>query len=162
LHVLFRQEVPVSTETPQTYANHTRFDPLFHFFLIPVFGLGLVLSLVHFLYHFHESDFRDNFHSFLLIVLAVALVTLVLKVRVYALKVQDRVIRLEERLRLTQLLAEPLRSRIPELTEGQLIALRFASDAEVPKLVERALSEKLNRKEIKKAIQNWRPDYWRV
>ena len=152
----------MSQNAPQTYANHTRFDPLFHFFLIPVFALGLVLSLVHFFYHFRESDFRDNFHSFLLIVLAVALLTLVLKVRLYSLKVQDRIIRLEERLRLTQLLSEPLRSRIPELTEGQLVGLRFASDAEVPKLVERALNEKLKRKEIKKAIQNWRPDYWRV
>jgi len=152
----------VSQNAPQTYANHTRFDPLFHFFLIPVFSLGLVLSLVHFFYHFRESDFRDNFHSFLLFVLAVALLTLVFKVRLYSLKLQDRIIRVEERLRLTYLLSEPLRSRIPELTEGQLAGLRFASDAEVPKLVERVLNEKLNRKEIKKAIQNWRPDYWRV
>ena len=152
----------MAEKTPQTYANHTRFDPLFHFFLGPVFLLGVILSLVHFIYHFRESDFRDNFHSFLLIVLAVALLTLVFKFRLYSLKVQDRVIRLEERLRLMQLLSEPLRSRIPELTEDQLIGLRFASDAEVPKLVERALNEKLKRKDIKQAIQNWRPDYWRV
>ncbi len=148
--------------TPQTYANHTRFDPLFHFFLAPVFVLGLVMSLVHFFYHLRENDMRDNFHSFLLILLALALLALAFKTRVYSLKVQDRVIRLEERLRLAQLLSEPLRSRIPELTEDQLIGLRFASDAEVPKLVERALNEKLKRKDIKKAIQNWRPDYWRV
>jgi len=147
---------------PQTYANHTRFDPPFHFFLLPVFGLGLVLSLVHFFYHFRESDMRDNIHSFLLILLALALLTLVFKVRLYSLKVQDRVIRLEERLRLMQLLQEPMRSRIPELTEGQLVALRFASDGEVPKLAERALNEKLTRKQIKQAIQSWRPDYWRV
>jgi uncharacterized protein DUF6526 len=152
----------VSQKTPQTYANHTRFDPAFHFFLIPVFALGLILSLVHFFYHMRESDMRDNFHAFLLIVLAVAMLTLAFKVRLYALKVQDRIIRLEERLRLTQLLSEPLRSRIPGLTEGQLIGLRFASDAEVPKLVERALNEKLKRKDIKKSIQNWHPDYWRV
>ena len=152
----------MSQKTPQTYANHTRFDPLFHFFLLPVFGLGLILSLIHFFYHLGESDMRDNIHSFLLIVLAVALLTLVLKVRLYSLKLQDRIIRLEERLRLTQLLSEPLRSRIPELTEGQLCGLRFASDAEVPKLAERALNEKLTRKDIKQAIQNWRPDYWRV
>jgi len=152
----------MAERTPQTYANHTRWDPLFHFFLVPVFLLGLVLSLVHFFYHLRESDFRDNFHSFLLIVLALALLTMMFKFRLYSLKVQDRVIRLEERLRLMQLLSEPLRSRIPELTEGQLIGLRFASDAEVPQLVERALNEKLKRKDIKKAIQNWRPDYWRV
>jgi hypothetical protein len=146
----------------QTFANHTRFDPLFHFFLAPVFVLALVLTLIHFFYHLPHSDFRDNFHAILLILLAVALLALVFKVRLYALKVQDRVIRLEERLRLGQLLSEPLRSRIPELTEDQLIGLRFASDAEVPKLVERALNEKLSRKQIKQAIQNWRPDYWRV
>jgi len=150
------------SQAPQTYANHTRFDPAFHFFLVPVFSLGLVLSLVHFFYHFRESDFRDNFHSFLLIVLAVALLTLVFKTRLYALRVQDRVIRLEERVRLAQLLPEPLRARIPELTIDQLCGLRFASDPEIPNLVERALSEKLKRAQIKKAIQNWRPDYSRI
>lgn len=152
----------MSQKTPQTYANHTRFDPPFHFFLAPVFILGLILALIHFFYHLRESDMRDNIHSFLLIVLAVALITVILKMRLYSLKVQDRIIRLEERLRLTQLLSEPLRARIPELTEDQLIGLRFASDAEIPKLVERALLEKLKRKDIKKAVQNWRPDYWRV
>lgn len=146
----------------QTLANHTRLDPLFHFFLVPVFSIGVVFSLIHFFRHFGHSDFRENFHSFLLIVLAVALLGLVFKVRLYSLKVQDRVIRLEERLRLTQLLSEPLRSRIPELSEDQLCGLRFASDSEVPKLVERALNEKLSRKQIKQSIQNWRPDYWRV
>jgi Family of unknown function (DUF6526) len=146
----------------QTLANHTRLDPPFHFFLVPVFAIALVFSLIHFFRHFGDSDFRENFHSFLLIVLAVALLGLVFKVRLYSLKVQDRVIRLEERLRLTQLLSDPIRSRIPELSEDQLCGLRFASDAEVPKLVERTLNEKLSRKQIKQSIQNWRPDYWRV
>lgn len=152
----------MSQQTPQTFSNHTRLDPVFHFFLLPVFGLGLLMTLIHFVYHFRESDGRENFHSFLLVALAAALLTLVFKVRLYALKVQDRVIRLEERVRLTQLLSEPLRSRIPELTVSQLIGLRFASDAEIPKLVERALNEKLSRTEIKKSIQNWRPDNSRV
>ncbi len=152
----------MSESKPQTYANHTRFDPPFHFFLGPVFLLGVILALVHFFYHLRENDWRDNLHSFLLVVLAVALLVVVFKERLYALKVQDRVIRLEERLRLMQLLPEPLRSRIPELSEDQLCGIRFASDAEVPKLVERTLNEKLTRKQIKQAVQNWRPDYWRV
>ena len=147
---------------PQSYANHTRFDPVFHFFMGPVFFLGLILSLVHFFYHLRENGLRDNVHSFLLVLLAAALLAAVFKERLYALKVQDRVIRLEERLRLMQLLPEPLRSRIPELTEDQLCGLRFASDAEVGKLAERAVSEHLSRKQIKRAVQNWRPDYWRV
>src|ERR1700757_4478026 len=152
----------MAEKKPQTFANHTRFDPLFHFFIVPIFALGVILALIHFFAHLRESDFRDNFHAILLILLSLGLLTWVFKTRLYALRVQDRIIRLEERLRLTQLLSEPLRSRISELTEDQLIALRFASDREVPKLAERALNEKLSRKEIKKSIQNWRGDYWRV
>jgi hypothetical protein len=147
---------------PQNLANHTRWDPPFHFYVLPIFVVALVLTLVHFFAHITEGDMRDHIHAFLLILLAVAFLLLAFKVRMYSLKVQDRVIRLEERLRLTQLLSEPLRSRIPELTEGQLCALRFASDSEIPKLVERTLKENLKRADIKKAIQNWRPDYWRV
>src|SRR5271166_5421911 len=156
------KEFPMAENEPQSYAHHTRWDPPFHFFLLPVFGLGLLMSLVHFFAHLAHSDFRDNFHAGLLILLAAALLVAVLKIRLYAIKVQDRVIRLEERLRLTQLLPEPLRSRIPELTESQLCGLRFASDGEVVKLAERAMNEKLSRADIKKAIQTWRPDNWRV
>jgi predicted PurR-regulated permease PerM len=147
---------------PQTYANHRRFDPPFHFFIAPVFVAGLIMSIVHFIANFLHNDWRENFHAFLLVVLAVACLMLVFMVRVYSLKVQDRVIRLEERLRLMQLMPEPLRSRIPELTLDQLIALRFASDAEVVQLAERAMNENLTRKQIKIAIQHWRPDYLRV
>jgi len=152
----------MAEKRPQTFANHARIDPPFHFFLLPFFGLAVLAALFHFFVHITEGDFRDHFHAFMLIVLAVALLIAVSKIRLYALKVQDRVIRLEERLRLATLLAEPLRSRVPELTEDQLVGLRFASDAEIPKLVERTLSEKLSRKDIKRAIQTWRPDYWRV
>ncbi|MGC1448771.1 MAG: DUF6526 family protein [Candidatus Sulfotelmatobacter sp.] len=147
---------------PQTLANHTRWDPPFHFFVLPVFVLALILTLIHFFAHITHGNLFDHIHAFLLILLAVAFLTWLLKTRLYSVRVQDRVIRLEERLRLTQLLPEPLRSRIPELTEDQLCGLRFASDAEIPKLVDRALKEKLSRADIKKAIQTWRPDYWRV
>jgi hypothetical protein len=147
---------------PQSFAHHTRWDPLFHFYILPIFVIALIMTIVHFFAHITHGDFRDHFHAFLLILLALAFLLLAFKVRLYALRVQDRVIRLEERLRLTQLLSEPLRSRIPELTVDQLCGLRFASDAEIPKLVERTLKENLKRADIKKAIQNWRPDYWRV
>jgi hypothetical protein len=124
--------------------------------------LGLILSLIHFFAHITSGDLREQVHAVLLILLATAFLILAFKVRLYALKVQDRVIRLEEQLRLMRLLPEPLRSRIPELTVGQLCGLRFASDAELPKLAERAMNEKLSRADIKKSIQTWRPDYWRV
>lgn len=152
----------MAEKPPQTFANHTRFDPLFHFFLVPMLTFGLVMSLIHLFRHLRQDSSRGNVYSFWLVLLAVALLVWVFKTRLYALKVQDRVIRLEERLRLIELLHEPLRSRIPELTEGQLVGVRFASDAEVPALVERTLNEKLSSKDIKKSIKNWRADYWRV
>jgi hypothetical protein len=145
----------MAEKMPQTFANHAKLDPLFHFVVLPVFALAAIGGTIHFLW-------RPSFHTGAFFVISVAAVIAVLKIRLYALKVQDRVIRQEERLRLSMLCSEPLRSRIPELSEGQLIALRFASDAEAPKLAERALTENLSRADIKKAIQTWRPDYWRV
>jgi hypothetical protein len=152
----------MADNAPQSAESHTRWDPAFHFFLLPVFGLGVLFAIVHLIAHFAHSDFRDNFHACMLILLAAALLTAVVKTRTYSLKLQDRVIRLEERLRLAMLLPEPLRSRIPEFTVGQLVALRFASDEELPALAARALNEKLSRADIKKSIKHWRPDYWRV
>ena len=142
----------------QSYAHHTRWDPPFHFFVLPVFSIAVIIAIVHFCLHIHHHPV----HGALLVLLALAALIAVFKIRLNALKVQDRIIRLEERLRLASLLPEPLRSRIPELTESQLIALRFASDAEVSALVQRALTEKLPAKEIKKSIKNWRPDNFRV
>ncbi len=139
----------------QTRANHVRFDPPFHFFLVPV---GLFLSIWSIVRAVrHPAVETASFAA-----MTVLLLFLMLKARTYSLKVQDRVIRLEERFRLSVLLGEPYRQRISELTEGQLVALRFAPDAEVPALVERALSEGLKPKAIKEAIVNWRGDYFRV
>lgn len=145
----------MANEAPQTYANHTRWDPLFHFFIVPVFLITLIGMIVVALRH-------PNIHSAWMVVVTVALLTLAVKTRLYALKVQERVIRLEERLRLSTLLAEPLRSRIGELTVSQLIALRFASDAEISALVGATLTNNWSRAEIKKQITNWRADEFRV
>jgi uncharacterized membrane protein YdbT with pleckstrin-like domain len=142
-------------ETPQNFSNHTRYDPLYHFFILPLFAIALLATIVHLLQ-------RPGFYSALLVVVAVAAIAAVFKIRLYAVKLQDRVIRLEERLRLAAVLDPALRPRIPELTEKQLVALRFASDAELPALATRALNEKLAPREIKKSVQHWRPDDWRV
>jgi hypothetical protein len=97
-----------------------------------------------------------------LVVFMLAATAAVFKIRLYALKLQDRIIRLEERLRLAILLDKPMRARIGELSESQIVALRFASDAELPALAAKALSEKLSNADIKKTVGQWRPDYWRV
>lgn len=141
--------------SPQNLSNHTRYDPVFHFFILPVFSLLLLASIVHLF-------MRPDLHSVVLVVVAIAMSAVIFKVRLYPIKVQDRIIRLEERLRLATLIDPALRPRIAEFTESQLIALRFASDAELPALAARALNEKLAASEIKKAIQQWRPDNWRV
>ena len=105
---------------------------------------------------------RPSWFSIWLIIFVVAMLVVTLRTRTYSVKLQDRIIRLEERMRLSGLISEPLRSRIRELTESQLIGLRFASDPEVPGLVQETLSKQLARDDIKKAVKNWRPDYFRV
>jgi Family of unknown function (DUF6526) len=138
----------------QTYANHGRFDPNYHFLLAPLSLIAIFLSIA--------SMFHRGLRGWLGIVLAVTLFLAVGRLRSYALKVQDRLIRLEERMRLERLLPERDRPRISELSESQLIGLRFASDEELPTLAMRALQENLTKKQIKMAIQNWRPDTFRV
>ena len=140
---------------PQTYANHRRYDPLFHVFIFGVLAISLLVSL-------WQLVRGPGFTTAWIFLVFAALLVLSFKVRLYALKVQDRIIRLEERLRLQQLLSEPLRARIGELTEGQLIGLRFASDGELPDLVRQSLDEDLPREEIKKRVKLWRPDTFRV
>jgi Family of unknown function (DUF6526) len=145
----------MAERSPQTLANHGRLDPPFHYFLLPVFAISWIVSV-------DLLVRRPGFLHFWIVVFVTAIIVAVIKSRLYALKVQDRVIRVEERLRLAALLPDSLRPQIAKLSEGQFIALRFASDAEVPALVERTLSANLAPAEIKKAIQHWRPDYWRV
>jgi hypothetical protein len=145
----------MAERTPQNLANHTRLDPPFHFFVLPVLAISWIISLVFAVRH-------PGFLHVWIVVFNTALIVAVSRTRQYALKVQDRVIRLEERLRLAMLLPDSARPQIAKLTERQLIALRFASDEEIPALVERTLSANLARADIKKSIKNWRPDYWRV
>jgi hypothetical protein len=144
----------MATET-QSFEKHTRWDPPFHFFIVPVVLITTIAIMV--------RTFRDpSSWNLWMVVVALAGATAVLKIRLNALRVQDRLIRLEERLRMAAILPPALQARIPELTEGQCVGLRFASDAELTALVQRALDEKLGRKDIKKAIVNWRPDHSRV
>ncbi len=139
----------------QNYKNHTRLDPAFHFFLLPVAAVN-ILAAIWKLWQHPSLTFGW------LVILAIAGAVAVVKIRTYALKAQDRVIRLEERMRLAQLLPAAQRGRIGELTEAQLIALRFASDAEIPSLVEKTLASNMRARDIKQAIVTWRPDYFRV
>ena len=145
----------MAERSPQTLANHVRIDPPFHCFVLPVFAISWILSVIFLVRHF-------GFLHFWIVVFNTALVVAAVRFRQYALKVQDRVIRIEERLRLAALLPDSLRPQIPKLSESQLIALRFAADEEVPALVERTLSANVAPADIKKSIKNWRPDYWRV
>lgn len=140
---------------PQTYANHVKWDPPFHFFLVPVAVAQVIVALVH-LFRFPSVG------SGWLLVLSVAFLMTIGRMRAYGTGVQDRVIRLEERLRLSQALQEPLSSRIGELSDKQLVGLRFASDGELPALMQRALDEKLSPADIKKSVTSWRPDYSRI
>jgi hypothetical protein len=145
----------MSDQTPQNLANHMRLDPPFHFFALPVMGITLLLAIWNLIQH-------AGFAAAWGVVFMLALLIVAFKTRSYALKAQDRVIRLEERMRLATLLPEPLRARSSALTESQLIALRFASDEEIPALVEKTLASNLPSAEIKKAIVTWRPDYFRA
>ncbi|MCX6597209.1 MAG: DUF6526 family protein [Acidobacteria bacterium] len=140
---------------PQTLANHAKFDPIFHFVLAPlllILFIGAVRSAL------NEATGLAWWRAGM----AFALLLLLFKARIYSLKVQDRLIRLEERLRLHRVLPESQREQIEQLTEQQLVALRFASDGELAALVERAVREKLPLKDLKQAIKVWRPDYFRV
>jgi len=143
-------------DTAQTYANHTRWHPLFHFFVLPVMLINFVWAIV-------ECVKNPGRNQAWWIVVSAALVGLTFIARTNALKVQDRIIRLEERLRYQQLLPTDLAQQAGSLTVGQIIALRFASDGELEVLVREALGGRLTKStEIKKAIRNWRSDTFRV
>ena len=143
-------------DTAQTYANHTRWHPLFHFFVLPVMLINFVWAII-------ECVRNPGRNQVWGIVVAAALVGLAFIARTNSLKVQDRIIRLEERLRYQQLLPADLARQAGSLAVGQIIALRFASDGELEELVREVLGGRLTKSaEIKKAIKNWRSDTFRV
>lgn len=140
----------------QNFANHSRIVPLYHGATFVIFAINLLWSL-------YRVATGFSWETLLSLLLAAAFLLLLFFARLFALTAQDRVIRLEERLRLDRVLPPDLRSRIPEFTLDQIISLRFASDAELAALARTVLDEKLtDRKVIKKMIKTWRPDFLRA
>jgi len=140
----------------QNLQNHAKLVPPFHFFVLPVLLINVIWSIV-------NAARSFSAYSAFSVLVALALLLLAFHARLFALHVQDRVIRLEMRLRMQQLLPQELRPRIPDFSVDQLIALRFAGDAELPALARKVLDEKLSdRKAIKQLIQNWQADFLRA
>ena len=141
----------------QNYANHRRFVPLYHGVLL----IMLVLTLIGAGVNLYESwgDHQRLYSASLILVLTVAVLMVSLFCRTFALKAQDRAIRAEENLRHFALTGKVLDSRLGAL---QIVALRFASDAEFPQLAREAADKNLYPADIKKAIQSWRADFYRV
>lgn len=143
---------------PQTYKNHTRFDPAFHFFLAPALLLNVLATAIWYMRH---HDTHPHSGPWLLLI-SVVLLVLVVTLRRYAAQNQDRIIRLEERIRYASLLSPADLALTAGLSARQIISLRFASDAELPALAARAVRENLSSKQIKQSIGVWRPDTFRV
>jgi hypothetical protein len=140
----------------QSYANHRRYFPLYHYFALPVLAVHVVVTTAGLLRH-------PSLATAWSVVVALALLGGILAVRTSTLIVQNRVIRLETTLRLARVLPPELRARIPELRLGHLVALRFAPDDELPFLVERCLSGELrSTDEVKRAIRVWQADFVRA
>lgn len=141
----------------QNFANHVRRVPTFHFFVMPVLALNFGWSIYRMVHIGFSGDTLVN------LLTAAALVLLMFHARLFALRVQDRVIRMEERGRMGRLLPEDLKPRIAEFTPGQLVALRFAGDSELPTLARKVLTDKVTDiKAIKLMVKNWRADYLRA
>jgi hypothetical protein len=146
----------------QNFSNHAKIVPAFHYFVGPVLMINV---LTHCIALFKSFSAPPGFilSSFLAVLSSIAVLMLAFLARLFALGVQDRVIRLEERMRYQRLLPEDLKPRIGEFTINQLVSLRFASDAELPTLARKVLDGKMiERKAIKQMVQNWRGDYQRI
>jgi len=146
----------------QNFSNHTKFVPMFHFFVVPVLVVNVVMHC-YWLFKSFSATPGVILAAFIGVLSAIAMVVLAFLARLFALGVQDRVIRLEEKIRYEKLLPADLKPRFGEFTINQLVSLRFASDAELPALARTVLDDKVNdRKTIKQMVQNWRADYQRV
>ncbi len=146
----------MAEKTPQTFENHSRVVPAYHYVAFPLFSINFFFALYQAVVHFSWANLMG-------FGLATALVLLFFVARTMAMTVQDRVIRLEERMRMRELLPADLKPRIAEFTPRQLVALRFASDDELPELARKVLDEKLiDQKAIKQLVKNWRADYLRA
>jgi Na+/melibiose symporter-like transporter len=139
----------------QNFKNHTRIVPGYHGVSFLLILAGLVGSIVN-LFH---ADAATHYSAALIVVIFIVLICLFFYARLFALRAQDRAIRAEENFRHYILTGKPHNKN---LRLGQIIALRFASDEEMPALAKRAVEEKLSQKQIKQAIQNWRADHHRV
>ena len=139
----------------QNLKNHARFDPAYHALLLAVYLLNLVYAAFHV---YRQPSLSSGWY----VVLSLVVIVPLLKLRTYPLKVQDRVIRLEERLRLQALAPQEWHTQLYRLNEDQLIGLRFAANDEVVELAKQALEHNLNRKQIKERIRTWRADDWRI
>ena len=148
----------MSKSSEQNFKNHTRFDPSFHVVLFAILLANLAFAIIHMIRHHADAYYLGPWY----VVLSIAAFIPIIKLRTYPMKVQDRVIRLEERLRLQSLAPSEWHPQIYRLTEDQLIGLRFASDDEVVELAKQALEHNLTRKQIKERIKSWRPDNLRV
>jgi hypothetical protein len=148
----------MSNSPEQNFKSHGRYDPPYHFVLGLVLLANLVFAVVHMVRHWEQGYFAGPW----IVVLSLAAFIPYIRLRTYPMKVQDRVIRLEERLRLQELAPAEWHTQIYRLTEDQMIGLRFAADDEVVELAKQALENNLNRKQIKERIKSWRPDNWRV
>jgi len=143
-------------ETTQNFSNHTRYFPLFHFFASPILYANAMFRT----YHLVQSPSGpDAWQTLVALALAAGLTS----ARIMALRAQDRIIRLEETIRMQRVLPAELLGEVAKLRTGQVVALRFASDAELPGLVRRTLAGEFTKPvEIKKAIKEWRADYLRA
>jgi hypothetical protein len=140
----------------QNYANHARIDAPYFYFFAPAVLLGAVFAVIAFVR-------APGWYGASLLLLHIGVMGVFLRARSYPIVVQNRLVRLEMRLRLERILPDDLKSRIGELTLGQLIALRFASDAELPDLTRRVLDEPITKaNDIKKLVRDWQPDFLRV